>query len=397
MTIQVIARDPDLVRRGYLPWRKLRMDHRHLAVSSWELDLTANKYVRDRTGPGWGAIILRDGEEILSGALSDDGPREWSTDDADSTGPGIMTVTGGDDLAVVANMTAWPNPTLAFTGQKGANYQDVRTGAAETLIKAYVAANIGTTRAATRRDAAAPLAREVVVAADLARGDSLSYSARFTPLMDLIRDLATGSNLGVQVIQQGSDLVFDVYEARDLSRTVRMSAQSGNLIKSSTTDSMPALTHAIVLGEGDKAAQELLLRSDSAAANLWRMAIEATVDSTATSDATELQAAGDKALADGTRKYVEDLTLVETPRVKYGKTFGRGDLITVVDPTRGTVISDIVTLAHIEADKDAGTETVTLTVGQSETDADETDTESALRVLQQKVDQLVRRTVPAAV
>lgn len=390
---QVIARDPDLARRGYLPWETLTIDHRHADVSAWTLTLPAVPSVTSRLGPGWGVIILRYGQELLSGPLEDDGPRSWTA--ADDGGPGTITVTGADDLVIVANEIAYPDPTKNAVGQTGSAYQDTQgPAAAETVIKHYVSANAGSARAAARGDAAAPDARVVTVAADSGRGDVVSFSARFDNLLDIIQTISqAGSNLGAEVLQSGSDLVFDVYEPRDLTARMRFSRESGTLIAASTTVSMPTLTHAVVLGAGTDAAQIVGEVKDSASAESWRMIVRQTVDSTSTSDGTQITQAGQAARAAGKRQYARDVTIVETAQVRYPQTIRRGDLVTIVDPTRaGTVITDIISSVHIEADASAGTKLIQLNVGTTTSTTSGNDLINQLRIIRRRVNELQRRT-----
>lgn len=407
---QVIARDPDLNRRGYLPYSKLTFDHVHQDVSTWSLELPALRSVQAKLGPGWGVIIVRDGVEILSGPMQDDGPRSWSASDDGRVG--TITVTGGDDTAIVDGELAYPAPTLAAASQTGAAANDIRSGPAETVIKGYVGANVGTTRAAARGDADAPDVRLVTVATDLARGDTVQFTARWQKLTDIARVIAqAGSGLGWDVVQDiaTGELVFDVYAPRDLSRRLRFSRETGNLIAASTTDSMPTLTHAVVLGQiptptdpsavEDPSQQPIIERKDSDAAEAWRMIIRQTVDATSaaaddgTNQTAEMTQAGDAALADGRRQYATDVTIVETAQVRYPHTVRRGDYVTVIDPNRpGRTISDTITSVHVEVDTNAGTETVQLNVGVQDSAATGDDLTDLVKVLKRKVAQLERRT-----
>lgn len=408
---RVIARDPDLKRRGDLPFTKLTFDHVHLDVSTWTLELPALRSVQNRIGPGWGIIIVRDGVEIMSGPMQDDGPRAWT---AESDGEvGTITITGGDDTAIVDGELAYPDPTKDAASQTGAAANDVRSGAAETVIKGYVGANVGVGRAAARGDAGAPDVRLVTVAPDLARGDTVQFTARFQKLTEIARTISqAGSGLGWDVVQDvaSGELIFDVYAPRDLSRRLRFSRETGNLTAASTTDSMPTLTHAVVLGQmptsttgdtevDDPSKQPIVERKDSAAANDWRMVIRQTVDATSAADDTttdqiaEMQQAGDAALADGKRTYATDVTIVETARVRYPHTVRRGDYVTVIDPNRpGRTISDTITSVHVEVDTDAGTELVQLNVGVQDSNATGDDLTDLVKVLKRKVAQLERRT-----
>lgn len=397
---QVVSRDPDLKRRGYLPWETLTLDHRHADVSSWTLTLPAVPAVLNRIGPGWGIILLRWGRELLSGPLEDDGPRSWTAAD-NGRGPGTLTVTGADDLAIVANEIAYPDPTKNATGQTGSAMQDIVTSqSAETVIKHYVGANVGSARAAARGDANAPHARTVVVAADQQRGDTISYSARFDNLLTIIQQISqAGSNLGAEVLQQGNTLVFDVYEPRDLSGRMRFSRESGTLTSASTTVSMPTVTHSVVLGAGTGSAQVVTEIDDSATADAWRMIIRQTTDATSSTDssgasvASQMTQAGQAALTAGARQYARDCTITETAQVRYPDTVRRGDIVTIVDPTRpGTVITDVISSVHIEADASAGTRLLQFNVGVPAGTSSGNDVTDQLTIVKRKVSELQLRT-----
>jgi hypothetical protein len=348
--LEIYARAPDLTRRGPLPWETATVTLDHLGVCAW--DLTMDARVAHRTGPGWGVFITLDREVILSGSVEDP---EREKDSA--TSPGTIRVSGAGDLAVVAGALAWPSPEAPLTLQS--TRANTRSGPAETVIKGFVSANIGVNRAATRRDPAAPLARQVVVAPDLGRGSTVEYSARFTPLMEVIR--ACHGGLGVAVTQQGEDLVFEVHPTVTRPSAV-FSHHLGNLRAVRWRDAAPEVTHAIVGGEGTGVGRNLRVRSDSAAANAWRVASEEFIDQRSETSAAALNAAGDQAVADGRRTGIIAATLVDTPRLRYGQHYGLGDRVTIM-PEPGSAYTDQVTSVTIDADRRAGTLTITPAVG----------------------------------
>ena len=348
--LEIYSRDPDLIRHRPLPWESATITLSHLGVESW--DLTMDATARERVTAGWGIIATLDREQILSGPVEDP---ERVRDSA--TSAGTVSVSGAGDLAVVAATLAWPTPGAAITNQS--ERSDTRTGPAESVIKAFVGANIGTTRASSRRDPSAPLARQVVVAPDLGRGEAVEHSARFEPLMDVIR--AAHGGLGVTCSQQGTDLLFDVYETVERPDAV-FSHELGNLRSVRWRDAMPETTHAIVGGEGAGTARNLRVRADSAAAQAWRMSAEEFIDQRSEESNTALNAAGDKALADGRRAGIISATLADTPSRRYGTHYALGDRVTVI-PEPGTAYTDQITSVTIQADRRAGTLTITPAVG----------------------------------
>lgn len=348
--LEIYARDPDLRRRGPLPWETASITLTHLGVSSWSLTMDAA--AADRATPGWGIIATLDREVILTGSVEEPERTRRS-----AASPGTVTVSGADDLAVVAGVLAWPSPAVDITLQGAAT----RTyeGAAESVIKAVVAENAGTGRAAARRDPAAPGIREVTVAPDLERGDQVSYRARFDPVMDIIRSCHSG--LGVTCIQQGTLLVFDVYEP-ELRPAAVFSHELGNLSSVRWRDAMPEITHAIVGGPGEGSSRDLRRRTDPAAAHAWRTMTEEFVDARSTVGVPALNRAGDTALAEARRTGIIEATLIDTPRLRYGHHYALGDRVTI-HPEPGTAYTDQVTSVTIDANRRAGTLSITPTVG----------------------------------
>ncbi|WP_017585476.1 siphovirus ReqiPepy6 Gp37-like family protein [Nocardiopsis ganjiahuensis] len=349
--LEIYSRDPDLRRRGPLPWESASITLSHLSVSTWSLTMDAT--AADRVAPGWGIIAALDQEQILTGSVED--PERERTS---ATSPGTITVSGADDMGLLAAMLAWPAPDRDIGVQLVA---DRRTGPAETVIKGYVDANVGTGRVAARRDPAAPLAREVTVAADLGRGPEISHRARFDPLLDVVRACVGESGLGISCQQQGDAIVFDVWETEDRPNAV-FSHELGNLQSVRWRDAMPEATHAIVGGPGEGNARDLRRRSDSAAVQAWRMAAETFVDERSEEQDGPLNRAGDQALADARRAGIIEATLADTPRLRYGHGYGLGDRVTI-HPEPGTAYTDQITSVTIDANRRDGTLTITPTVG----------------------------------
>ncbi|WP_160051424.1 siphovirus ReqiPepy6 Gp37-like family protein [Nocardiopsis sp. FR26] len=378
--LTVVSRDPDLVRRGHLPWARLDITLRWLYTSSWQITLPATPRVLDRCAPGWGVLVYLDGEQILSGS-AEDIDRE-----ADHAAAGTVEITGADDLAIVAGELAYPDPTSAATSQSAASH-DSRSGAAETVIKGYVAANVGTSRAAARKDAAAPDVREVTVAPDQARGNSVSYKARFDPLMEIVRTAHGG--LGVSCAQDGTDLVFDVIEPTDRSASATFSFAMGNLRRARWNRGYPEATHVVVAGDGEGTARAFRERSDAATAEEWRMITRVFKDQRHTSDATELDQAGDEELAKAARSGILAAELIDTPRLTYGAGYRLGDRVTI-SPEPGVVFTDVITSVRITADAESGDVTITPSIGFADGGPYETRQERAVREVARRIGALER-------
>lgn len=352
--LTILARDPDLVVRGVLPYRSAEITLRWLYPGSWTLELPATPRVLAAAQPGWGIIAHLDGVQILSGSIED-------IEQEQTTDGGTVVLSGADDLAIVAGELAYPDPTRGATSQTTVTH-DARSGAMETVVKGYVAANVGVGRHADRRDPAAPAVREVVVAPDLGRGAAVSYQARFDPLMDIVRAVAPTGGLGVTCGQQGQQLVFDAVEPRDLSAVARFSFQSRNLSSARWSVGMPEATHVVVAGGDEGTARVFRQRADSVTAQAWRLAYRVFRDQRHTSDTAELDQAGDEVLADATRSGIVEARLVDTARLRFGVDYGLGDRVTVA-PADDIEFTDLVTTAVVRADASSGEVTVVPSVG----------------------------------
>lgn len=392
------VRNADLSLAGELRgWTKLDVTLKWRGVGSWSISGPARGLMTSLMEPTRGLIVVdRRGMPLLSadgvvisGDVEEDGPRAWSADGEDAH-PGTLTLAGGDDLAIVADELAFPDPTNAVTSQTAAAY-DARSGAAETVIKGYVSANVGSTRASARGDASVPGARTVTVAASSGSGSTVSYQARFDPLLDVVNAMADASSpqLGVRVQQSGSALVFDVYETTDRSGRAVFSRARRNLRAYSLTRSMPTATHVVVAGQGEGTARVFRERKDTTAANEWGRIVRTFVDQRQTNVSAELDQAGDEALEQGRRTGALSVTAVDTPSMRFGQHFGLGDLVSVELET-GVVLTDRVTAAAISV-TDAGPQPTQITIGTPDQDTKTTELYALVKRLQTQIGALQRR------
>lgn len=375
--LKTYVRAPDLSIAGELRgWTSLTVTLRYNGVSSWTLEGPAAGLMERLGQPGYGLVVVdtrgvpmvSPRNVLISGDVEDTGPREWAADSSEAAYPGRLTLVGGDDLAIVADELAFPDPGSAVANQ-GSDY-DKRAGAAETVIKGYVAANVGHGRASARGDSSAPNARTVAVATDQGRGSTVSYSARFDPLLDVVRSCAAASSpqLGVRVEHDvaAGDLVFDVYTPQDRSATVRFSRGRRNLRGYSVQRSMPTATHVVVGGGGEGIDRLFIERKDSAAAAEWYRVVRVFVDQRQTEDVAELEAAGDEELQRGRRSGALSATAVDTPSLRFGRDFGLGDWV-AVELEHGVEIVDRVTAVTIRVDEN-GVAPTEIQIGAEEVD-----------------------------
>lgn len=303
-------------------------------VGNWSIPLPADHPMADALrAPGAGLIVTGPEGVIMSGPTTG-AKRTQSQDDP----IGTWEISGVDDSVVLAERLAYPTPTTADVGAQ-TNAYDVRTGVASTVISAYVNANIGP---------GAPSARKIpnlTLAPDTAIGSTVTGNARFERLGELLSGLAVIDGLGFDIKQSGTDLEFSVYQPTDRSATVRMDIDNNGLTKTEYTYTAPALTRAIVGGQGEGSSRTLVevTTSDSTTAeSTWARRIEVFKDQRGSANNTELTQAGNEALAEkGKTLEAISATPNDDQNMAYGIDWNLGDKVSVV--VGSTTISRVVT------------------------------------------------------
>lgn len=335
LTIEV--RDASLARVGQLlPADLVGFEAvlRFNEIGTWKVTLpVGNRMAEYLTQPGAGLVITTEQGTLLSGPTISVVTNQTTEDVV-----GSYEITGLDDSLLLKERLAYPTPTTADVTAQTSAY-DVRTGAAETVMKAYVDANIGPSAPAARKVAA------LTVEDDLGRGATVTGSARFETLQELLASLADVSGLGFTIEQVGNELEFQVYQPVDRSGTVRLDLFNGRLSKTEYSFSQPKVTRTIVGGDGDEAARVFVERSSTeslAAENAWGRRIEVFTDSRSTTDTTELEQAGDEVLAkDGKTQVSVSISPSDNQTMLFGKDWFLGDQVTVV--VGSTELSSVVT------------------------------------------------------
>lgn len=340
----VEIRDVTLARVGQINLgdiNPLAATLRYNNVGSWSVALPARSDAAELLRlPGAGIIVSHAGETLFSGPTVSPTRQRTAADD-------IWTVVGVTDEVILADALAWPDPSTAdISLQQLAN--DVRTGPAETLLRGYVNDNIGPAAPTSRRGA---LAQLLTVEADLARGGTVTDSARFVKLGELLARIATVGGVGFRVLQVDSRLVFRVFIPNDRAALVRIDIDNGTTDELTYGYEPPELTRAIVGGTGEGASRNLLEQSSAdsvAAETAWGRRIEEFVDESSGNTA-EMQAAADKRLtAAGATKVSLATKPVDTRLMQFGRDYFLGDRVTVV--VDELEVPDVVTEAVITVD-----------------------------------------------
>lgn len=320
----VEVRDVTMARQGVIlpQFLDLKATLRDVGPSEWTLRLPASHPMAAQLRKPGGGLVVSHADRTIPTLLS--GPADpveevRATDDPNGT----LTVTGTDDRVLAYRRQAHPNPANAPTVQPAG--WDVRSGTAEAVMGAYMAANMGAGAYPERR------VPGFSVAESLGRGGQVKRSARFDYLGDLLDDIAAQAGLGWRLVQQGEGLVFTVVDRRDQSGPVRLDLTNGTLASMAATVHPPTLTHATVAGQGDGGARTLVYRT-TPAGDPWGPwgRREAFLDQRNTNDPDELAQAGDKALLEAIGQAGVTLIPGAMNTMRWPQDWDRGDTVGVI-------------------------------------------------------------------
>ena len=342
LTVEV--RDSSLARVGQLTAKDLvgfTAVLRFNKVGSWKVILpVGHPLAEELKKPGAGVVVSTSSGVVLSGPTNAVVTSQ-STDDV----TGTYTITGFDDSILLSERLAYPTPTTADVTAQTSAY-DVRTGVAETVMKGFVDANIGSTAPAVRKIAS------LTVPATAGLGSSVTAQARFQPLQEILEGLADVAGLGFTIEQNGSSLEFQVYSPTDRSGYIRLDLDNGRLTKSEYSYSQPKATRAIVGGSGDLTARTFLERTSSvslASEVTWGRRIEVFNDQRSTADSAKLQQYGDELLAtDGKSLLSVSISPTDDQSMLFGIDWNLGDKVTCVvgSAELTAVVTEIGILVH---------------------------------------------------
>lgn len=245
---------------GYL---SLRMDLRDSDVGQWTLRLpSTHPAVKYFVQPGSGIVVRPIGhtDAIMSGWTSE----MFITESRDSE-VGGATFVGFTDEVLLTEL-AYPDPSLDVS-EAGlstfATTHDVRSGPAETVLKEYVAENIGPAAGILRRRY-----QFLNIPASTDLGSIGTWTARFDSLLELCREIVTYGGLSFRIIQSApGQLALVVYEPEERSE-VRFSVKTGNLTTAVLTYRSPDSTEGIAGLSGEGAARTFTRRQANGIAGL---------------------------------------------------------------------------------------------------------------------------------
>lgn len=232
----VEIRDKDLHRVGILGTQDMTgftMTREAYDAGSWSLDVPASSPVCALlSAPGAGIIVTGPGF-VASGPVV---TREWSDGTGDALGE-KWTYTGTMDTGILSRCLAMPDPTTAVDAQPESA---VWTGPRGSLI--------------TGRAYALLAAQGYAVTVEDRGGydttDTCTITADWQTLLEAVQSIAA-KRVPFGVTQSGGGLVAWIGGARDLTRSVALTTESGVMQSLRTSGSAPSCTRVIVKQTAD--------------------------------------------------------------------------------------------------------------------------------------------------
>lgn len=264
------------------------------------------------------------GEFLMSGPIVAD---ELETDGKS----GSYTVSVEDDKRILWDIAGWQVPGSPIGSQGTAEYRTY-TGDAETIIKTAVSEN-GVSRLAIPG---------LMVAPNLNRGAVIpgGVALRMHPLADRMFPALEEAGIGVTVEQQGTALVFDVYEPVTHPRTLSTAGRTLKQVKMTRT--RPKASRVIIGGQGEGTARTFRYLTDTARETQYGMRAETFQDARDDGGAEVMDARGQETLTEQGPKNGVSLTLAGSGIFKYGPGgFHVGDRVPV-KVTEGITITEVI-------------------------------------------------------
>lgn len=331
---------------------------------TWAITLPRSHWAADALEEEGAGVVLRPHGH---GAVIASGDWEVAQESTDGVRQ-LVTYSGNVDDDRLSDELAWADPAHDLNDATGNNpvpdAADTRTGPAESVLKAFVNANVGSTATTVQAGRQWPW---LSVPATAARGASVTLKGQFDPLLDIAQQAAApATGITWQIRQQSSGVLQLVVRSRvDVSADVVFSHAEGTLGKSDVRRRRPSITQAIAASSTDTA--RLFARStDTAAEALWRRRRVSMVDGPSDVIA-DLTAAAVAAVAGGRERAgltCEPVAITGGPR--FGVDYQLGDYVSAVTAT-GRTIDDLLT--QVAYRHDAGNApTITPSIGINRVD-----------------------------
>ena len=252
-----------------------------------------------------------------------------------------------------------------------------KSGAGETVMKAYVDENAGPGAIAPRLFSA--VTPGLTIQADGGAGTAWEGSKPFRPLLSTLREIADATTVDFQVVGNGAALFQFNAQARPLGtdRTnvgidpatglnaagnapVVFSLEFGNMQSPSySLIRNPEITAAIVLGQGVEGSREVIQRTSPDATDSPLNRIESVRNANEEAATAGLNSVGDAILEKLQAREDFDFQTMQIPGLLYGRDYFLGDLVTA----RYKTIERQKQIIGVTVNVTEGTETITIEVG----------------------------------
>lgn len=275
MGYRIEVRDKDLNRIGEIDtWIQLDMIVQFCDQGSWKLLVKNGTPQADLLQQGGGVAIYQDGVEkpILTGQI-EDFQTYWTT--VQHSSKGSVFVGGKTDNKLAFSRLAFVDPAKTVAQQYSSN-NDRRIVAKppSQLIWTEMEKALGSSALVDRR--VTGFNSGAMPSFGIPRADTLRYDVLGEKFTVWCSDKKTGWQLLYNPNTKSIDL--DVYQPRDLSKSIRFSPELGNLREYVWALSAPKVTRVIVACQGEGKARYIWQKIDSASEAEWSLQIEQFVD-----------------------------------------------------------------------------------------------------------------------
>ncbi|MET9816868.1 siphovirus ReqiPepy6 Gp37-like family protein [Streptomyces sp. NPDC006355] len=275
MGYRIEVRDKDLNRIGEIDtWIQLDMVVQFCDQGSWKLLVKAGTPQAELLQRGGGVAIYQDGvaKPILTGQI-EDFQKYWTVQQHSSVGS--IFVGGKTDNKLAYSRLAFVDPSRPLSQQYStSNDTRIVQKPASSLIWQEVEKSLGPTALADRRVTGVKTGGQPSFGP--VKKDTLRYDVVGEKLGTWCSDKKTGWRLLYNPNTKSIDL--DVYQPRDLSKSVRFSPELGNLREYIWTLSAPKVTRAVVACQGEGKERYLWQKIDAASEAEWGLQIEQFID-----------------------------------------------------------------------------------------------------------------------
>lgn len=318
------------------------------AVGSWSWSGAAHDWLVDAVSDRPGRLRVRvdlGGEVVLTGPVTDVRLVERS-------GASELSLTGADDMALIQDAQAHPEPTSAAPSGSppvyGTNSHDARSGIASTVVWGYVDANAG--------PSATPGRVRVAMGADPVYGGTVDIEARWINLLSLVQAILLPEMISATCVDRTFVMTPPADQSADL---ILSTGGGGTALAIDYSRGAPGATFVYGLGGGELTARRVSQAGDTAGSVQWQRRIERLKDRRDLTSMTKLAESVQTELALRAEERQIRVALRTEVGWTYGVDYGIGTLVTVA-----TGIGDYVgAVRSVTFNQDRGRSAATVELG----------------------------------